>query len=109
MGKKLWTFGPRKEVKKMAATSKGGQALNPLADLERVDPIRPPSVSYPKDFTLWDLDVPKDDRVRIVNEQDFPLNDLLSSLGLSDSPLRPSFGTANYGELLGRSGVVAFS
>ena len=91
----------------MVGASNGGVVLNHLADIDLVAPVNAPTIAYPHDLILWSRRVPEKEKVCIVNEGDFPMEDLLGSLGLADSNMRPSFGTSNYEELHGRSEIVA--
>lgn len=57
---------------------------------------------------LWQTKVPKKQRLRIINQEDFPTQDLLQGLGLSGSSLRGSFGTSNEEEIRARLELVRF-
>lgn len=57
------------------------------------------------DLELWRKDIPDADRLRIINEGDFPLADILASLGLSRSQLNQSFGITDVDEIKNRQGL----
>lgn len=86
--------------------SNGGKVLKTREDIDLIAPVQAPEINYPSNLTLWSNTVPKNDQVQIINEQDFPLEDLFKSLALGGSPLRSSFGTADYSELSGRYEIV---
>ena len=69
-----------------------------------------PKISYPEPdkLSLWNTSVSKRDRLRIINEEDFPREEILNSLGLSKgSELTRSFGITDEDELRARHSLGA--
>ena len=69
--------------------------------------ISTPQVLYPK-VNLWKQRFEEEDRLTIINEEDFPQNEILKSLGLDKSPLRSSFGICDAEEIKARHALVRF-
>ena len=65
-------------------------------------------VEFPTDLKVWETDIPEEDRVALVNQDDFPQEFVLKSLGISDHALTPSFGICDAEEIEGRLGVVNY-
>mgnify|MGYP003971012423 FL=1 len=66
-----------------------------------------PQVLYPK-VNLWESRFEEEDRLQIINERDFPQQEILESLGLDKSSLRGSFGICDDEEIKSRHALVAF-
>lgn len=60
------------------------------------------------DFTMWSQRIDPEDRLVIINEEDFPEKAILSGLGLSSSPLKHSFGITNKKEIRERLELSTF-
>lgn len=78
-----------------------------MEEIKRED-IVPPDIGYPKFLTLWDTDIPKESRLRIINEGDFPKEAILKGLGIGNSPLTDSFGITDEDEIKHRIDLIQF-
>lgn len=65
------------------------------------------SFSYPN-IVLWNKGPLAEKSLRIINEQDFPMKELLGGLGIERSPLVPSFGTTDTHEIRSRQDLFRF-
>lgn len=63
-------------------------------------------VIYPDKLSFWNLNPQK--RINIVNSSDFRREKLLSSLGISRSALRHSFGITDWSEINKRQGMIRY-
>lgn len=68
--------------------------------------LYPTPVVYPE-IKLWDQRVPDEQRLQIVNEQDFPKYDIMRGLGLNNR-LLDSFGITNVEEIRERQALIKF-
>ncbi len=60
------------------------------------------------EFNLWETDLKKSQRLKIINEEDFPFEEILNSLSLNKSPLKNSFGINDENEIAERLAVTKF-
>jgi len=68
-----------------------------------------PKIVYPeKPLKIWNTNIRKGDRIKIVNEEDFPRNQILASLNIKDSPLAASFGITDAEEIKNRWRIMRF-
>lgn len=71
--------------------------------------VKPFEVEYPNPgFALWQTEIPSESRLQIINSGDFPLETTLRGLGISASPLRPSFGICDANEIQARQDQMGF-
>jgi hypothetical protein len=73
----------------------------------RTDSITVTESPYPA-FTLWRRDIEDDERLKIINEEDFPRKGMFTSLGIADSPLLDSFGICNEEEIRARQDLCRY-
>lgn len=66
-----------------------------------------PAVPYPKE-QLWNIDIPDNEKLRIINPTDFPEDQILKGLGIEKSSLCSSFGITNKEEIIARRDLIQF-
>lgn len=64
-------------------------------------------ISYPE-VELWATDIADDDRLKIINPGDLPIDDILEGLGIGSSQLRQSFGITDPDEIKERQSILGF-
>ncbi len=67
-----------------------------------------PEFAYPASLPIWRTDLEPGQRLEILNDDDFPLADILESLAIQESPLVSSFGLRDPDEIQQRHEVVAW-
>lgn len=67
--------------------------------------MKPQVGMLPKDFTFWNTNT---SQMVIINEEDFPRQEILRELGIDYSALRPGFGNADPKEAKERLAVMKF-
>ncbi|MEK7103400.1 MAG: hypothetical protein AAB870_03585, partial [Patescibacteria group bacterium] len=72
------------------------------------DALIPPVVDYPKGLCFWNKNIAKNERLELVNAGDFPIEEILKSLGIADHSFRKSFGITNIKEIRSRQELVRF-
>ncbi|KKP89953.1 MAG: hypothetical protein UR94_C0032G0002 [Parcubacteria group bacterium GW2011_GWA2_36_10] len=72
--------------------------------------MRTETIVYPSPSAqpLWKTNIPKRDRLMIINEEDLPVEEFLTALGVKESPLTPSFGITDEAELQERHALCSF-
>ncbi len=75
---------------------------------ETITPIAVPDIPYPEDFTFWRRNIPREQKLALINAGDFPIKDILESLHLAHHPLRNSFGITDREEIQSRQEIVTF-
>ena len=76
---------------------------------EKITVISVPKINYPKKgITHWQTEISDEERLRVINEEDFPLKAILKSLNLSGSKLAPSFGINDCKEICRRQTMIRF-
>ena len=75
-------------------------------ELKEID-IKPHKINYP-DSMLWREDIKEEERIRMINPQDFPEESILSGLGIGTSRLARSFGICDSEEIKRRISLIRF-
>lgn len=70
-------------------------------------PLVPPNLDYPE-VALWNTDVGKGKKLKIINKNDFPLDDVLKGIGIGSSSLINSFGITDREEIKARLELAKF-
>jgi hypothetical protein len=63
----------------------------------------PYPVAYPENLKIWDKEAQK---IKIINQKDFPEREIFKGLGINASPLLSSFGVIDPDEIKGRQDIM---